>query len=103
MTRTPPFDSALAAPAARADPATRAAASTAAPAIRRIDLLIDGPLPLQGQNGRTPGQQVVVAAGARRPALVEELQVAGIDGHRLIGVGAHQIAVADVIGPGGAA
>src|ERR1051326_2268557 len=59
--------------------------------------------PLQRQDTRSPGQLVVVAAGVGGLALVEELQVAGVDGHGLVGVVAEQVAVADVVGPGGAA
>ena len=61
------------------------------------------PLALQGQQARPVGQEAVVAAGAGGASLVEQLQVAGVDGHGLVGVGADQFAVADVVGPGGAA
>src|SRR5689334_1220811 len=58
---------------------------------------------LPGEQAGPVGQQAVVAAGAGAAALVEQLQVAGVDGHGLVGAGAQQFAVADVVGPGGAA
>src|SRR6186713_3359417 len=60
-------------------------------------------LALQGEQARPPRQVVVVAAGAGVLALVEQLQVAGVDGLGLVGVGADQVTVADVVGPGGTA
>src|SRR3954471_15093235 len=62
-----------------------------------------GWLSLQGEQARTPRQVVVVAAGAGVLALVEQLQVARVDGLGLVGVVADQVTVADVVGPGGAA
>src|SRR5690606_10149920 len=38
-----------------------------------------------------------------RTTLVEELQVARVDGHGLIRIGANQFAMTDVVGPSGAA
>src|SRR4051812_16143527 len=58
------------------------------------------PSPLQGEDAGPVGEQAVVAAGVGRTALVEELQVAGVDGVGLVGVGADELAVADVVGPG---
>ena len=43
---------------------------------------------LQGQDTGAVGQLVVVGVGRGVAALVEELQVAGVDGHGLVGVGA---------------
>ncbi|GAB3975415.1 hypothetical protein GCM10029978_059490 [Actinoallomurus acanthiterrae] len=62
-----------------------------------------GRLVLQCQQARTPWQLVVGAGGGWGFALVEELEVAGIDGHGLVGVAADEVAVADVVGPGGSA
>src|SRR6185503_2670327 len=53
----------------------------------------------QGQQTRPVGEQSVVAAGVGGASLVEQLQVAGVDGHRLVRVATDQIAVADVVGP----
>src|SRR6185295_16490913 len=61
------------------------------------------PSALPGEQSGPVRQQAVVAAGVGGSALVEQLQVAGVDGHGLIGVGADEVAVADVVGPGGAA
>src|SRR5690242_15314161 len=58
---------------------------------------------LEGEEAGAPGELVVGAAGAGGFALVEELEVAGVDGHGLVGVGADQVSVADVVGPGGSA
>src|ERR1051325_10811225 len=61
-------------------------------------------LALECQYSRTPWQEAVVhAVGAGVAPLVEELQVAGVDGLGLVGVAADQVAVADVVGPGRAA
>src|ERR1051325_6991104 len=61
-------------------------------------------LALECQYSRTPWQEAVVhAVGAGVAPLVEELQVAWVDGLGLVGVGADEVAVADVVGPGGAA
>ncbi len=59
---------------------------------------------LQGEHSRPVGQKRVVdAVGAGRASLVEQLQVAGVDGHGLVRTGPDQLAVADVVGPGGTA
>jgi hypothetical protein len=59
---------------------------------------------LRRQHSRPPGQVVVVGAvGVRVPALVEQLHVARVDSLGLVGVGADQVTVADVVGPGGSA
>src|SRR5689334_5358246 len=58
---------------------------------------------LQGEQTRPVRQEAVVTAGTRTTSLVEQLQVARVHCHRLIGVAADQVAVADVVGPGGAA
>ena len=58
-------------------------------------------LALQCQHSRAVRQEAVVPAVAAGVAsLVEELQVAGVDGLGLVGVGANQVAVADVLCPG---
>src|SRR5699024_10181196 len=57
---------------------------------------------LQCQHTGLVGQEIVVAVGVGGASLVEELHVAGIDGHGLVGVGTDQLTVTDVIGPGGA-
>src|SRR3954466_4379435 len=63
-----------------------------------------GPLALQCQHARPVRQEAVVhAVGAGVAPLVEELQIARVNGLGLVWVGADQIAVADVFGPGGAA
>src|SRR6186713_482357 len=56
-------------------------------------------LALQGEQARPPRQVVVVAAGAGVLALVQQLQVAGIDGLGLVRVGPHQVTMTDVVGP----
>src|SRR5689334_7814610 len=58
---------------------------------------------LQGENTRPPRQLVVGAARGGGLPLVEELQVAGVYGHGLVGVVADQVTVADVVGPVGTA
>src|SRR4051812_18595125 len=63
----------------------------------RLDLAIEG------QQARPVRQEAVIATGAGGPSLIEKLQIAGIDGHSLIGVVANQIAMADVVGPRGTA
>src|SRR5689334_17889787 len=55
---------------------------------------------LSGEQARAVRQQAVVAAGARWTALVEQLQVARVDGHGLVRAGTDQLAVADVVRPG---
>src|SRR6185312_9838196 len=61
------------------------------------------PLALQREETGPVWQEAVVTAGAGTASLVQQLQVARVDGHGLIGVVADEIAVADVVGPGGAA
>src|SRR5699024_11219054 len=56
---------------------------------------------LQCQHTGLVGQEIVVAVGVGGASLVEELHVAGIDGHGLVGGGTDQLTVTDVIGPGG--
>lgn len=55
---------------------------------------------LQSEHTRLPRKGIVLATGLRVSALVEELQIAWVDGHRLVRVGADQIAVTNVVGPG---
>ncbi|KAK8032274.1 hypothetical protein PG990_002008 [Apiospora arundinis] len=53
---------------------------------------------------RAVWQQVVIAiVRAGVASLVEELDLAGVDGERLVGARADELAVADVVGPRGAA
>src|ERR1035437_6861479 len=61
-------------------------------------------LPVLREQTWTPWDQVVVArAAANLEALVEQLEIAWVDGHGLVGIVANQVPVADVVGPGGAA
>src|SRR4051795_12201714 len=57
------------------------------------------PSALPGEQARPVGQQPVVAAGARRTTLVEQLQVARVDRHGLVRAGTDQVTVTDVVGP----
>src|SRR4051794_13711720 len=54
---------------------------------------------LQREQARTVREEAVVSARARRPALVQQLQVAGVDRVGLVRRDADQLAVADVVGP----
>jgi len=67
------------------------------------DVFYKQPIPLsgvgEGQETRAVWELVVVTTRAGIATLVEELQLASIDGHRLIGVGADQLSVADVVRP----
>ncbi len=57
---------------------------------------------LQRQQARLVRQTIIVAAGPR-PALVQQLQVARVDGEGLVGAGADEVAVGDVGRPARAA
>src|SRR6185436_1014118 len=57
----------------------------------------------QREHSRLPGELVVIGSHGGDDALVEELQIAGVNRLRLIGVVANEIAAADVAGPGRAA
>jgi hypothetical protein len=59
--------------------------------------IIDVALRLEGQHTGAVRQKVVIATRAGASSLVQELQVARIDGHRLVGVGANEIPVANVV------
>lgn len=57
---------------------------------------------LQGQDTGLVWQQVVVTTGGGIAALVQQLQIARVHSKGLVRVTADQIAVADIVGPGGA-
>jgi hypothetical protein len=59
-----------------------------------------GGLALQGQEARAVREKVVARVRARVAALVEELEVAGVDGEGLVRVRTDDVAVADVVRPG---
>ncbi|KAI6766029.1 hypothetical protein HG530_007099 [Fusarium avenaceum] len=61
------------------------------------------PLLLEGEQTGTVGETVVVGVDAGVATLVEELEVAGVDGEGLVGAGSDELSVADVVGPGGTA
>jgi hypothetical protein len=58
---------------------------------------------LQCQHTRSVRQEAIVATRASASSLIEQLHVARIHGHGLVGVASHDIAVADVVGPRSAA
>ena len=62
-----------------------------------------GTLDLQSQQARPVRQEVIVAVRVGIPSLVEQLEIARIDRHCLVRAGADQVAVANVVCPGGAA
>lgn len=57
---------------------------------------------LERKKTRAIRQIIVRSSRARIAALVQELQIARIDSHRLVRVGANQITVRDIISPSGA-
>lgn len=62
-------------------------------------LLLDGVL--EGKKTRAVRELVVGGSRLGITTLVKELEVAGVDGEGLISVGADEITVGDVVGPGG--
>lgn len=61
------------------------------------------PLSLEGKDTGAVGEEVVVAGDVLGvTALVQQLQVARVDGEGLVGVGTEQVTVGDVVGPRGA-
>jgi hypothetical protein len=63
-------------------------------------LLLDGVL--EGKKTRAVRELVVGSSGLGVASLVQELEVARVDGEGLVGVGADEITVGDVVGPAGA-
>ena len=51
------------------------------------------------EHTRSVRQQVVVTAGTGAASLIKELQIADVNGLGLVGIGANQIAMTDVISP----
>jgi hypothetical protein len=68
---------------------------------RSKSLQLDGVL--EGKETRAVGKEIVRSSRLGVTSLVEELKVARVDGHGLIGVGTDKITVRNVIGPGGTA
>jgi hypothetical protein len=66
----------------------------------KTSLLLDGVL--EGKKTRAVRELVVGSSGLGVTSLVQELEVARVDGEGLISVGADEITVGDVVGPGGA-
>jgi hypothetical protein len=66
----------------------------------KTNLLLDGVL--EGKKTRAVRESVVGSSGLGVTSLVQELEVARVDGEGLVGVGADEITVGDVVGPGGA-
>lgn len=66
----------------------------------RENLLLDGVL--EGEETRAVRQQVVAGSRLGVTSLVQELEVARVDGEGLVGVGADKVTVGNVVGPGGA-
>lgn len=58
---------------------------------------------LEGEQTRAVRKVVVLATNVGVAALVEELEVARVDGEGLVVAGSDQLSVADVVGPGSAA
>jgi len=61
------------------------------------------PLLGEGKETRPVGKEVVATTGVGVAALVQQLQVARVDGHGLVVGNLDEITVRDVVGPGGAA
>src|SRR4029079_7359857 len=57
----------------------------------------------QREQSRLPGELVVVGGHRRDDPLVEELQIAWVNGLRLVGIVANEVPAADVARPGRAA
>jgi hypothetical protein len=62
--------------------------------------VVSGGVVGSGEQAQSPGQEVVANGDGRVFALVEELEMAGVDGQGLVDAAADEVAVADVLGPG---